>query len=71
VPEAVLRFRQGFGRLIRSKNDRGVVVILDKRVISKSYGRVFIESLPPVSKFQGTVKQLTQTVAEWIDTNEQ
>ncbi len=70
VPEAVLRFRQGFGRLIRSKTDRGVVVILDKRVLSKSYGRVFIESLPPVSKFQGTVKQLAQTVAEWIDTNE-
>lgn len=67
VPEAVLRFRQGFGRLIRSKNDRGVVVVLDKRVVSKSYGRSFIESLPPVSKFQGTLKQLPEVVAQWID----
>jgi len=46
VPEAILRFRQGFGRLIRSKLDRGVVVVLDKRIISKQYGRLFLDSLP-------------------------
>ncbi len=67
VPEAVLRFRQGFGRLIRSKNDRGIVVVLDKRVLSKSYGRMFIESLPPVSKRQGPLKELPQFAAQWID----
>lgn len=67
VPEAVLRFRQGFGRLIRSKNDRGIVVVLDKRVLSKSYGRIFIESLPPVSKYQGTLKAMPQFAAKWID----
>jgi DNA polymerase-3 subunit epsilon/ATP-dependent DNA helicase DinG len=67
VPEAVLRFRQGFGRLIRSKNDRGVVVVLDRRVLSKNYGRIFIESLPPVSKYQGTLKQLPETAVKWID----
>jgi DNA polymerase-3 subunit epsilon/ATP-dependent DNA helicase DinG len=67
VPEAVLRFRQGFGRLIRSKNDRGVVVVLDKRVLSKSYGRMFIESLPPVSKYQGTLKAMPQFAVKWID----
>ncbi|HLE04019.1 MAG TPA: helicase C-terminal domain-containing protein, partial [Anaerolineales bacterium] len=39
LPEAILRFRQGFGRLIRSQSDRGVVAILDKRVLSKRYGR--------------------------------
>ena len=58
VPEAVLRFRQGFGRLIRSKKDRGIVVVLDKRVLSKNYGRIFIESLPPVGKYQGPLKEL-------------
>ncbi len=47
LPEAVLKFRQGFGRLIRSKNDRGIVVILDPRVIRKPYGRRFLASLPP------------------------
>jgi len=67
VPEAVLRFRQGFGRLIRSKNDRGIVIVLDRRVLSKSYGRIFIESLPPVSKYQGTLKQLPELAVQWID----
>ena len=47
LPEAVLKFKQGFGRLIRTKEDRGMVVILDSRVASKSYGRVFLRALPP------------------------
>jgi ATP-dependent DNA helicase DinG len=46
LPEAVLKFRQGVGRLIRSKSDKGIVVILDNRVLTKRYGRVFLESLP-------------------------
>lgn len=46
LPDAVLKFRQGFGRLIRSKSDRGVVVILDPRVVRKHYGRRFLASLP-------------------------
>jgi ATP-dependent DNA helicase DinG len=46
LPEAVLKLRQGFGRLIRSRTDRGQVVILDPRVLSKPYGRVFLDSLP-------------------------
>lgn len=47
LPEAVLKFRQGFGRLIRSKTDSGIVVVLDPRVVTKPYGRRFMESLPP------------------------
>ena len=46
VPEAVLKLKQGFGRLIRSKQDTGIVVILDPRVLSKPYGRTFLGSLP-------------------------
>jgi len=46
VPEAVIKLKQGFGRLIRRKSDRGQVVILDPRVRTKSYGRLFIDSLP-------------------------
>ncbi|MCI0474372.1 MAG: ATP-dependent DNA helicase, partial [Ignavibacteria bacterium] len=45
LPEAILKFRQGTGRLIRNKNDEGIVVILDHRVISKPYGRYFINSI--------------------------
>jgi len=46
VPEAVLKLKQGFGRLIRSKDDSGIVAILDPRVLSKPYGRTFLASLP-------------------------
>jgi len=47
LPEAILKFRQGIGRLIRSKNDTGIIAILDKRVISKRYGKQFLDSIPP------------------------
>jgi ATP-dependent DNA helicase DinG len=46
VPQAVIKFKQGFGRLIRTKDDYGAVLILDRRVATKSYGQVFLHSLP-------------------------
>ena len=46
LPEAILKLRQGVGRLIRTKGDRGIVVILDPRVLTKSYGRAFLQALP-------------------------
>jgi ATP-dependent DNA helicase DinG len=46
VPEAVLALKQGFGRLIRSRSDRGVLAILDNRILRMQYGRIFLESLP-------------------------
>src|SRR5437667_3951925 len=49
LPEAVLKLRQGVGRLIRTKTDAGIVVILDNRILTKAYGRVFLESLPKCS----------------------
>ena len=56
LPEAVIRFRQGFGRLIRSRRDRGIVVITDPRIVTKSYGAIFKRSLPT------TVHTVTDTV---------
>ena len=47
IPNAVLRFRQGIGRLIRNKDDRGTFVVLDSRIISHGYGRAFQDSMPP------------------------
>lgn len=47
VPQAAIALKQGFGRLIRSKNDRGVLALLDNRIIRQRYGRIFFESLPP------------------------
>jgi ATP-dependent DNA helicase DinG len=46
IPEAVIKFKQGFGRLIRSHQDRGIVAVLDSRIITKPYGRNFLKSLP-------------------------
>jgi ATP-dependent DNA helicase DinG len=53
VPQAVIKFRQGLGRLIRRKTDRGAVLVLDRRIITKRYGRVFLESLPDMRVVQG------------------
>lgn len=47
LPHAALRLKQGFGRLIRSRADRGAVLLLDRRIVEKGYGRYFLESLPP------------------------
>ena len=46
LPEAVIKFRQGFGRLIRTKSDRGVVIVTDPRLVTKSYGATFRKSIP-------------------------
>lgn len=66
LPEAILRFRQGFGRLIRTQTDRGIVVVLDKRLLSKSYGRMFIESLPTCTLVQGSVLNLPRHAEQWL-----
>ncbi len=67
IPQAILMFRQGFGRLIRTKDDRGVVAIFDRRVLSKSYGQAFIDSLPSVTERRGAVTNLPTTAENWID----
>lgn len=66
VPQAVIRFKQGFGRLIRSGSDRGCVVILDGRILSKSYGRHFLNSLPLKSHLRGGIEVITKKVSQWI-----
>jgi DNA polymerase-3 subunit epsilon/ATP-dependent DNA helicase DinG len=66
VPQAVLRFRQGFGRLIRSTADRGVVVVLDSRVHTKRYGRQFLEALPPCRVHRGPLAELAGTVRAFM-----
>ncbi len=66
LPEAILRFRQGFGRLIRTQSDRGVVAILDRRVITKRYGKQFIESLPTCTVKVASVAELPSAAAKWL-----
>lgn len=66
LPEAILQFRQGFGRLIRSAQDRGVVVIFDRRVQTKQYGRLFIESLPQCTTRVGPLHELADVASQWL-----
>lgn len=66
LPEAILRFRQGFGRLIRSQSDRGVVAVLDRRIITKRYGRAFLESLPECTVRTGSVRNLPEAAVRWL-----
>lgn len=66
IPEAILKFRQGFGRLIRTSSDRGVVAIFDRRLLTKMYGKLFIESLPQCTFRQGTVSELSKLTGKWL-----
>lgn len=67
LPEAILRFRQGFGRLIRTKSDRGVVAIFDRRIISKRYGSLFIDSIPYCSSINGPLSDLPSATVKWLN----
>ena len=64
VPEAVIKLRQGFGRLIRSQRDQGMVVILDPRIQTKPYGRMFLDALPDCQIRQEPVEDLTDVFEE-------
>ena len=67
LPEAILRFRQGFGRLIRTESDRGIVAILDRRILSKRYGKLFIDSLPECKLKVGPLADLPAAATRWLN----
>jgi len=69
LPQAILRFKQGFGRLIRSTADRGVAVVLDPRLVSADYGRVFLGSLPDPEILLATSEIVLARAAEWLGTD--
>ena len=66
VPQAVIKFKQGFGRLIRSKEDRGAVLILDSRVLTKNYGKIFLTALHGVKVVKGAEEELCQAMEEFF-----
>ena len=66
LPQAVLRFRQGFGRLIRSKTDRGVLIVLDRRLRGKRYGDVFMRSLPRCTVQALASREIAGAVESWL-----
>jgi ATP-dependent DNA helicase DinG len=66
VPQAVIKFRQGFGRLIRSRDDRGAVLILDRRVVTKNYGKKFLRSLPETELVRGASDEVFKKMEEFF-----
>ena len=66
VPEAVIKFRQGIGRLIRRSDDKGVVVVLDRRIYEKKYGSIFIASMPDCKKAYEPVSELSRRINSFI-----
>ena len=66
MPLAVIKFRQGFGRLIRRKSDRGVVVVLDPRIKQKSYGKLFLRSLPEMRQEHDSSAQIYTSIRDFF-----
>ncbi|MFC0297882.1 ATP-dependent DNA helicase DinG [Geobacillus jurassicus] len=66
LPEAVLRFKQGIGRLIRTEGDKGIVFVLDRRLMAASYGADFLASLPPLPVHEGALSELLDKARTWL-----
>ena len=67
VPEAVIKFRQGFGRLMRRSDDRGAVIVLDKRIVETNYGRIFTSSVPETKKMYGELTDIVSAVKNHLE----
>lgn len=60
IPESVIKFKQGIGRLIRSKEDKGIITILDNRIINKKYGKYFLDSIPTKNIVKVSQKEIIE-----------
>ena len=67
VPEAVIKFKQGFGRLMRSGKDRGCVTVLDNRLVTKLYGRFFVDSVPSSKTCFSSLDNVISAVERFLD----
>ncbi|MCR5047190.1 MAG: helicase [Treponema sp.] len=66
LPEAVIKFRQGFGRLVRRSTDKGAVIVLDRRIMEKRYGRIFLDSLPKTKRFYEPLNEICKKVEDLL-----
>ena len=66
LPQAVLRFRQGFGRLIRTRTDRGVLLLLDRRIRARKYGDAFLRSLPRCTLRDLASREIPSHISDWL-----
>ena len=67
IPEAIVKFRQGFGRLVRRSSDRGAVVVLDKRLCSKPYGKKFLDSIPQTKRMYTHLDEIVDEVKSLLN----
>ena len=66
VPQAVMKFRQGFSRLMRRGDDRGCIIVLDRRIIEKPYGRIFVQSVPQTRRMYNPLKDIIPAVQDFF-----
>jgi ATP-dependent DNA helicase DinG len=66
LPEAVLRLKQGFGRLIRRQSDRGAVVLMDHRIANRTYGGAFLDALPRAAVHLGSCAEMPPAIVQWL-----
>ncbi|WP_163100968.1 ATP-dependent DNA helicase DinG [Peribacillus alkalitolerans] len=66
LPEAILRFKQGFGRLIRTEKDKGLLIVLDRRIITTEYGKSFIKSIPKVDIQEVKKDEMVEIINNWL-----
>lgn len=66
LPEAIIRFKQGFGRLIRTKTDRGFIFIFDRRLITTQYGKAFLESIPNIPLEKNNIDDIVSLIKRWL-----
>ncbi|EKN69577.1 bifunctional ATP-dependent DNA helicase/DNA polymerase III subunit epsilon [Neobacillus bataviensis LMG 21833] len=66
LPEAILRFKQGFGRLIRTEKDRGIMFVFDRRIVTTKYGKSFLQSIPEIPVKNGAIDELVEIIPTWL-----
>lgn len=66
LPEAVLRFKQGFGRLIRTEEDKGFIIVFDRRIVTTTYGETFLKSIPTVPIKQQNSQEMVKFIKSWL-----
>lgn len=67
LPEAIIQFKQSFGRLIRKETDRGAFIVFDRRIVTTMYGSAFLRSLPPIQVEQQPLKELIPAIEQWLE----
>ncbi|TMU88324.1 ATP-dependent DNA helicase DinG [Bacillus sp. BHET2] len=66
LPEAIIRFKQGVGRLIRRSSDRGIVIVYDRRIMTTRYGNAFLKSIPSMEVKEGDLFDLVSWIEDWL-----